>query len=96
MRKLFLGLIVAGAAFGTSAFTSAAPKTHAASVYYVLTSAGTYVRTATVPSTGNCQEQETPACWIAFATDKGESILVGDVPTEEITEQSETNGLYIQ
>lgn len=94
MKRLFFGLFAAAVALGGSAFTNATPKPHMASFYYILTSAGTYVRTLTPPSTGNCQNLASTVCWIEYSATKGDSFPSDEIPTTDLVTQSTRNGLY--
>ena len=96
MKRLFFGLFAAAVAIGGSAFTNATPKQHFASFYYVLTSAGTYVRTVTTPQSENCENTAKNSCWMEFSDDKGASFTSNNIPTTNLVEQSPNAGLYEQ
>lgn len=94
MKRLFFGLFAAAVALGGSAFTNAAPKPHFATFYYVLTTAGTYIRTTTVPSDDNCINTAAHPCYLGYSTDKGASFPSSSIPASP-TVQSNSKALYV-
>lgn len=95
MKRLFFGLFAAGIALSASAFTTLASKPHFATVYYVLTNAGTYIKTLTVPDATKCQNLVTKKCYLGYATDQGPSFPSNAIPSGA-TVQSANKGLYIR
>lgn len=97
IKKVALGLAVAGLAVSFSAFKTAEKKTNAlTNTYYVLTANDQYQKSSgsTIPSLSRCQEDADHPCVISFASDPGQDKLDPNSLPATPNYQSSERGLW--